>query len=136
MKRIATFGVFDILHIGHVRFLEVCKKLYEDSELIVGITRDSVVYEEKGKKPIFTEEERRYLVQSLKSVDRAILLDEGSDKIHAVEKIKPDIICLGYDQSFDEDELKRKLEEKGLKVEVIRLKKYGEISSTKIREKI
>ena len=136
MKKIATFGVFDLIHPGHVKFLEECKRLDEDSELIVVIARDSTVIEEKGKKPIMPEDHRKYTVQSLKPVDKAILGNEGSDKLKIVETIKPDIIVLGYDQTWDEEELKKELEERGLKIQILRLKKYDDTSSTSIKNRL
>ena len=136
MERIATFGVFDILHPGHIKFLKKCKKLAKNSELIVVIARDTSVIEDKGRKPTIPEEHRRYIVESLKHVDRAILGKEGSDKLKIVEEIKPDIIVLGYDQTWDEKDLERKLQERGLKIRVMRLKKYGETNSTSIKKKM
>lgn len=136
MKKIATFGVFDIIHEGHVKFLESCKRLVKDSELIVVVARDSTVLREKGEKPIIPEEQRRFIVESLKPVDGAILGNEGNDKLKIVEQIKPDLIVLGYDQPWDEKELERKLRKKGLNVRVVRLKKYSEMSSSKIRNRI
>ena len=136
MKKIATFGVFDIIHVNHVKFLEKCKNLSKLSKLIVVVSRDSTVLREKGKKPIISEEDRRYIVQSLKPVDKAILGNEGTDKLKIVEKIKPDIIVLGYDQPWDEKDLEKKLKKRGLKIQVIRLKKYGNINSTNIKKKM
>jgi len=136
MTKIATFGVFDILHPGHVKFLEKCKNLVKNSKLIVVIARDVTVIKEKGKKPIISEENRKHIIQSLKPVDKAVLGNEGSDKLKIVEKIKPDIIVLGYDQTLDEKGLKKELEKRGLKIQIIRLKKYDDISSTSIKNKI
>jgi len=136
MKKIATFGVFDILHTGHVKFLKKCKSLDKNSKLIVVVARDSTVIKEKGKKPIMSEEHRKYVVQSLKPIDEAILGNEGSDKLKIVEEIKPDIIVLGYDQAWDEEELKEELEKRGLKIQILRLKKYNSISSTSIKNKL
>lgn len=136
MKKIATFGVFDLIHTGHVKFLEKCKDLAKNSKLTVVIARDSTVIKERGRKPVMSESQRKYIVQSLKSVDRAILGNEGSDKLKIVEKIKPDIIVLGYDQPWDEENLKKDLEKKGLKIQVLRLKKYGNVSSTSIKNRI
>jgi len=136
MKRIVTFGVFDILHIGHVKFLESCKKTDKNSELIVVISKDSTVLKEKGKKPVMSEEERREIVESLKPVDKAVLGYEGSDKLRIVEELKPDIIVLGYDQNYDEKNLKEKLEKRGLKTEIIRLKKYENINSTNVKNRL
>ena len=136
MKKIATFGVFDMIHPGHVKFLEKCKSLNKDSELTVVIARDSTVIKEKRKKPIMSEEHRKYVIQALKPVDKAILGNEGSDKLKIVEKIRPDIVVLGHDQAWDEGELKKELEKRGLKIQVLRLEKYGDISSTSIKNKI
>ena len=136
MKKIATFGVFDLIHTGHVKFLEECKKIAKDSKLTVVIARDSTVIKEKGKKPVMSEEQRKYVVQSLKPVDRAILGNEGFDKLKIVEKIKPDIIVLGYDQPWEEKKIKKELEKRGLKIQVLRLKKYDDVSSTSIKNKI
>jgi FAD synthetase len=136
MKKIATFGVFDIVHSGHVKFLEKCKSLEKNSELIVVISRDSTVLREKGKKPLMSEEERKYIIQSLKPVDKAILGYEGTDKMRIVEDIKPDMIVLGYNQPFDEKQLEKQLDNRKLKVKIIRLKKYGNINSTNIKKKM
>lgn len=136
MKKIATFGVFDVLHPGHVKFLNKCKSLFKESELIVVIARDSTVFREKKRKPVFSEEERRFIVQSLKPVDEAILGNEGLDKLKIVERIKPDVIVLGYDQEWNEKDLKEELKRRGLNVKVIRLKKYSNSKSSKIRKKI
>lgn len=136
MKKIVAFGVFDILHIGHVKFLEACKKIDKYSELTVVISRDSTVLKEKGKKPIISEEERRQIIESLKSVNKAVLGYEGSDKFRIVRELKPDIIVLGYDQKWDETDLKKQLEEIGLKTEVIRLKKYENINSTSVKNRL
>jgi len=68
---------------------------------------------------------RLELVQALKPVDRAILGREG-DMFEIVKEVSPDIIVLGYDQSFDVDKLQADLVKRGLKAKVVRLSKYGE----------
>ena len=136
MKKIATFGVFDIVHSGHIRFLEGCKGLIKNSELVVVITRDLTVLREKGKKPLMSEEDRRYIIQSLKPVDKAILGYEGTDKLRIVEDIKPDIVILGYDQTINQKQLEKELIKRGLKIQVMRLKKYGNINSTSVKKKM
>ena len=134
--KIATFGVFDIIHTGHVKFLERCKKLSKDVELTVVLARDSTVLKDKGRKPLISEKQRKYILESLKPVDKAILGNERLDKLKIVEEIKPNIIVLGYDQNWDEKELEQELKKRGLKIKVLRLKKYGNINSTSIRNKI
>jgi len=134
--KIATFGVFDLIHEGHVKFLKKCKNLSKGAKLTVVVARDSTVLKEKGKEPLIPEEQRRYIVESLKPVDKAILGNEGSDKMKIVDRIKPDIIVLGYDQYWDEKKLEQELRKKGLKVNVIRLKKYGNINSSSIKNRM
>ena len=122
MVRVMATGVFDILHPGHVLFLKEAKKLGD--ELVVVIARDSTVKKFKHK-PIMSEEERRFMVDSLKPVDRAVLGYED-DMYRIVEEIKPDIIVLGYDQRFNENEIKKECEKRNLRVKVVRLPKFGD----------
>ena len=133
-------GVFDLLHLGHVRFLEDAKKTGgANSKLVVIIAKDSTTEKLKGKKPIMSEEQRCALVESLKVVDEAILGYEGLDIGEVIEKIKPDIIALGYDQIEMENEVKEYISKHKLPVSVVRVGKFGENildSSTKIKQKI
>lgn len=115
-KVVLASGVFDLLHLGHVRFLEEAKKAGgENSELIVIVARDSTVEKRKGKRPIIPESQRRALVEALKVVDEAILGYEEFDIGAVIEKIKPDVIALGYDQDSMEETVRRYVEERGLK---------------------
>ncbi|MGB9713856.1 MAG: adenylyltransferase/cytidyltransferase family protein [Candidatus Bathyarchaeales archaeon] len=139
-KIVLASGVFDLLHLGHVRFLEEAKKAGgKDAELIVIVARDSTVERRKGKKPIMPENQRRALVESLKVVDEAILGYEGFDIGGVIEKIKPDVIAVGYDQDGMEKTVKKYLGEHGLKIKVIKIGKFSEDeldSSSKIKQKI
>ena len=92
-----TGGVFDIVHIGHIRTLEEAKK-YVDL-LAVVVARDSTVKALKNREPLNTEGIRLEIVSNLKPVDVAILGDE-KDFMIPVRKIRPDIIFLGYDQEL------------------------------------
>src|ERR1035441_4699226 len=92
-KIVLASGVFDLLHLGHVRFLEEAKRAGgEKAKLIVVIARDSTVEKTKGRKPIMSEDQRRALVESLKVVDEAVLGYEDLDIGEVIGKIKPDII--------------------------------------------
>jgi len=125
-------GVFDLLHIGHLYYLEEAKK-YGD-ELIVVVACDETVRKKKHE-PIMPAEERRKLVESLKPVDKAVIGYED-DFLRIVEEIKPDIIALGYDQHFEG--LEEMLKKRGIKVKIVRCGKYnGDLNKTrKIIEKI
>jgi FAD synthetase len=133
-------GVFDLLHIGHVRYLEESKKTGgEKAKLIVIVATDDTVEKRKGKKPILPEDQRLELVKSLKVVDEAILGYEGFDINKVIDKIKPDIITVGHDQERVERETKKAITERGLNIRVVRIGRFGKEelnSSLKIKRKI
>ena len=133
-------GVFDLLHLGHVKFLEEAKKAGgPNAELVVIVARDSTVERRKGNRPIMPENQRRALVESLKVVDEAILGFEDFDTAKVIERIKPDVIAFGYDQDELAKNVKKYLEAYGLKVKVVRIGKFEEDefdSSSKIKQKI
>jgi len=139
-KIVLASGVFDLLHLGHVKFLEEAKKAGgKDAELIVIIARDSTVEKNKGRKPIMPENQRRALVESLKVVDEAVLGFEEFDIGDVIERIKPDVIALGYDQAGMEKRVQEYVDKHKLNVAVIRIGKFEEDaldSSSKIRQKI
>jgi FAD synthetase len=122
MTRVMATGVFDILHSGHLRYLQEAKLLGD--ELIVVVATDATVRKEKHE-PITPEKMRLELVQALKPVDHAFLGKEG-DMFEIVREVSPDIIALGYDQSFDREKLEAELAKRGLRARVVRLSKYGE----------
>ena len=115
-------GVFDILHPGHVLFLRKAKNFGD--ELVVVVARDSTA-ERMKHRPIMQEDDRRFMVESLKPVNRAVLGYED-DIYRIVEELKPDIIVLGYDQKFQESEIKNECKKRGVNLQVIRLEKYGD----------
>ncbi|MGF3523064.1 MAG: adenylyltransferase/cytidyltransferase family protein [Candidatus Bathyarchaeia archaeon] len=139
-KVVLASGVFDLLHLGHVRFLEEAKKAGgENAELVVIIARDSTVEKMKNVKPVMSENQRRALVEALKVVDEAVLGFEQFDIGEVIEKIKPDVIALGYDQRSMEEQVKNYIEKHNLKIKVVRVSKFEEDeldSSSKIRKKI
>lgn len=120
MVRVMATGVFDILHLGHLHYLEESKKLGD--ELLVVIATDETVRKFKHE-PITNEKVRLELVNSLKPVDKAVLGYE-KDMYKVVEQLKPDIITLGYDQVHDEKNIKAELEKRNLNIKVVRLPKY------------
>ena len=73
-KVVLASGTFDLIHYGHVRYLEEAKKIGgKNTELIVIVARDNTVKRRKGKKPVMPEHQRRSLVEALRVVDKAIL---------------------------------------------------------------
>ena len=117
-----VFGTFDILHPGHIDFLRQAKKLGDF--LIVSLAREKFIRKIKGHRPLHSEKERKYMLECLKVVDKAVL-GARSDYIKHIVSEKPDIIALGYDQSEFTLNLKQKLAAAGLRrVKVMRLKSY------------
>ena len=139
-KIVLASGTFDLLHLGHVRFLEEAKKAGgKDAELIVIVARDSTVKARKGKKPVMPEDQRRALVESLKVVDEAILGLEDFSIDNVIEKIKPDVIAVGHDQDGIEKEVLKAIEKEKFAIEVAKIGRFGKReldSSSKIMRKI
>ncbi len=139
-KIVLASGVFDLLHLGHVKFLEEAKKIGgEKAELVVIIARDSTVKKTKGRKPIMAEHQRRALVESLKVVDAAVLGFEEFDIEDVIERVKPDVIAFGYDQVDMEKYVQEYVNKNKLSIKVVRIRKFEEDaldSSSKIRQRI
>ena len=139
-KIVLASGTFDLLHLGHVKFLEEAKKAGgKHSELIVIVARDSTVEKRKRLKPVMPEDQRRALVEALKTVDEAILGYEDFYISKAIEKIKPDIIAVGYDQSGIERAVEKAIREQGLMIQIVRIGQFGNdelSSSSRIKRKI
>ncbi|MDI6904306.1 MAG: FAD synthase [Candidatus Bathyarchaeia archaeon] len=139
-KIVLASGTFDLLHLEHVKYLEEAKKTGgRNAELIVIVARDSTVEKRRGTKPIIPENQRRALVDSLKVVDEAILGYEEFDIEKVIEKIKPDVIALGYDRGDIEQTVRNYVKEKRLKIKIVKIGKFGEDelnSSSKIKQRI
>ena len=119
MTTVVATGTFDLLHPGHVLYLESSKNLGD--ELVVIVARDVNVRHKP--KPVLPEEQRRRMVQSLKAVDRAILGVE-SDIFLTIEQLKPDVITLGFDQHFDISHLEAELSRRGLHPRIVRIEAH------------
>ena len=116
MTRVVATGTFDLLHPGHVLYLERSRALGD--ELVVIVARDVNVRHKP--KPILPETQRQRMVQSLKAVDKAVLGEE-QDIFKTIEQLKPDIITLGYDQHFDPGRLEAELSRRDLHPRIVRI---------------
>ncbi len=122
MKKVMCFGTFDTFHRGHEFFLKEAKKLGDF--LVVAVARDSTVSSVKKRKPLNDENVRVANLQKLGIADR-VVLGYADDKLRIIEEEKPDILCLGYDQTSFTEDLGGKLSQRGLKnVEIVRLSSY------------
>lgn len=129
MKRVMAQGTFDVLHPGHIHYLESSAELGD--ELIVVVARDSRVSDRKDL--VFSEEERREILESLEAVDQAFLGSEG-DIYSTVEEVDPDMITLGYDQEHSEEEVRELAEDAtGHEVEVKRISGKSDYASSDIK---
>jgi FAD synthetase len=139
-KVVLASGTFDLLHFGHVKYLEEAKKAGgKNAELIVIVARDSTVEKRKGKKTVMPEDQRRSLVESLKVVDEAILGFEDFSIDKVIERINPDVVAVGHDQEGIEREVRKAIAEKKLNVQVAKIGRFGKKelnSSSKIMRKI
>ncbi|MAG78393.1 FAD synthase [archaeon] len=131
--KILVFGTYDIFHKGHEYFLNESAKL---GSLNVVVARDLTTYEVKGMFPRHDQLKRVKVLQELPYVDNVFLGNEG-DKYKIIEEIKPDVICLGYDQESFTKGLKEELEKRGLNVKINRIGslKPEVYKSSVIREK-
>ncbi|MFH1544953.1 MAG: adenylyltransferase/cytidyltransferase family protein [archaeon] len=134
-KRVLVFGTFDLLHRGHLFYLEQARK--KGKELIVIVARNNTVKKVKGNLPVMDEKDRLHLIKSLKVVDKAILGCKGN-MYKIIKELKPDTICLGYDQKPGVEKLKKELLKLGLKPKIYKIKcfKPHKLKSRKIKEKI
>ena len=125
-KKVLASGAFELIHPGHLRFLEEAKKLGgEGSKLIVVVARDETIRRRKGRDPILGEEARRYIVSMLKPVDEAILGFTPLSFEKIIEIVKPDLVVFGYDQSDLMESFLKFVKGRGLKIEVARVGKYS-----------
>jgi len=139
-KIVLATGAFDLLHSGHVRFLQASKRIGgPGARLIVVVARDKTVLNRKGRMPILPEDQRRELVGSLRVVDKAILGHSRLDLLGVLREVRPDIISVGYDQKQIKASVEKLLREQGLPVRVVQIPKFGPNglnSSTGIKQRV
>lgn len=138
--KVLTAGTFEILHPGHIYYLKEAWKL---GRVITVVARDSTVRKIKGREVIIDERQRLEVVKSIYYVHKARLGYED-DFLRVIEEERPNIILLGPDQPFDENELIANLKRRGIEnIQIKRLDRRieGELYSTsniirKIIEKV
>lgn len=121
MVKVLVFGTFDGLHEGHINFLNQARK--HGNHLIAVIARDKTVKRVKKSLPVFKERQRLKIVQNSNLADKVILGSLGNP-FAVIKKIKPNVICLGYDQKFFIKDLPQEIKRIGLKIKIVRLKPF------------
>jgi FAD synthetase len=140
MKTVLAAGVFDLLHYGHIRYLEEAKKTGgEDARLVVIVARDETVRRLKGQDPIIPEDQRRAVIEALKVVDEALLGHEDMDLIQVIEQVKPDVVVMGHDQQSIKSQVEKVNQVLNADIEIVQITQFGEDdlnSSSKIKRRI
>jgi len=135
-KRVLAFGTFDLLHAGHLHYLQQAKRL--GKELVVVVARDATVKKVKGCIPVHSEKHRLELIAALEPVGKAVLGCAHSKMFDCVAALKPVVIAMGYDQAPDSKTLKEELAKLGCFPKIVRLKSFNARSNktSRIKERI
>jgi cytidyltransferase-like protein len=132
-RRIRTVmigGAFEIIHPGHLHTISQARRLGD--ALVVVVATNESVKRNKRREPVTDESARVELVSSLKEVDLAILGGHGSI-YETLERVRPDIVAIGYDQRHSAEEITREGKRRGLNVRVVRLRTpIPELKTTRI----
>lgn len=120
-KKVMAFGTFDVYHKGHESYLDQAKKLGE--YLIVVVARDRAVAIIKKQEARNKEQERLEKIK-LSGLADEVVLGNSKDKYRIIQKYRPSVIALGYDQKVDLAELKDKLKKFNLNAKIVRLKSF------------
>ena len=126
MKKVITYGTFDLLHYGHINLLRRAKELGDF--LIVALSTDEFNWNEKQKKSYFSYEQRRLLLEAIRYVDEIIPEENWEQKRTDIKKYGIDILVMGDDWTGAFDFVKKE------GAEVVYLPRTPEISTTQIKE--
>lgn len=125
MKKVITYGTFDLLHYGHINLLKRAKSLGD--YLIVGLSTDEFNNKEKNKECYFDYENRKSLLDAVKYVDLVIPEKTWEQKVFDMQKYNVDVFVIGDDWKGKFDYLE------DIGIEVVYLPRTKEISTTKIK---
>ena len=124
MKRIITFGTYDLFHIGHLRLLERARALGD--HLIVGVSSDALNFSKKQKYPVIPELDRMEIVKALRVVDEVFREDSLELKAQYIQEFRADVLVMG-------DDWQGKFDEMSKYCRVVYLPRTPEISTTEIK---
>ncbi len=128
MKRVITYGTFDLLHYGHINLLKRAKE--QGDYLVVGLSTDEFNEHKKNKVCYFDYEKRKQLLEAIRYVDLVIPEESWDQKRSDVHEFKIDTFVIGNDWEGASDFLK----EEGC--EVVYLDRTPDISTTKIKSEL
>lgn len=127
MKKVITYGTFDLLHYGHINLLRRAKE--QGDYLIVALSTDEFNWNEKQKKCYFTYEQRKKLLEAIRYVDLVIPEENWAQKVADVQEFRVDTFVMGDDWAGKFDFLKDYCE-------VVYLPRTPEISTTQIKQEL
>ena len=127
MKRVITYGTFDLLHYGHINLLRRAKA--QGDYLVVALSTDEFNWEQKQKKSYFSYEERKAMLEAIRYVDLVVPEENWEQKITDVQKYEIDTFVMGDDWTGKFDFLKDYCE-------VVYLPRTPEISTTQIKREL
>jgi choline-phosphate cytidylyltransferase len=127
MKRIITFGTFDVFHIGHLSILERAAALGD--RLIVGVSTDLLNAAKKGRSPVYTQDERIAIVKALRCVNEAFFEESLEEKEAYIRNAAADVLVMGDDWNGRFDHLRTCCE-------VVYLPRTPSVSTTAVIERI
>ena len=125
-----TQGVYDMFHVGHLNLINNAKRYCD--YLIVAVNSDELVRSYKNKTPIINQEERRYIVENIKAVDKAVIA-ESLDKRIQLEKYNFDVVFIGDDWKGNSRWEKTCVELAEMEIDVIFLPHTDGVCSTDLR---
>ena len=127
MKKVITYGTFDLLHYGHINLLRRAKE--KGDYLIVALSTDEFNWNEKQKKCYFTFDQRKKLLEAIRYVDLVIPEENWAQKVSDVQEFRVDTFVMGDDWEGKFDFLKNYCE-------VVYLPRTPEISTTQIKQEL
>ena len=125
MRRIITFGTYDVFHVGHVKLLKRAR--LQGDYLIVGVSSDELNFSKKGRNPVYSLDNRMEIIGSLKFVDEVFVEHSLEAKRQYILETKADVLVMGDDWVGRFDEFKDICE-------VVYLPRTPSVSTTEISE--
>ncbi len=124
-KRVITFGTFDVFHIGHINILERARK--QGDYLVVGVSSDRLNFEKKQRYPVYPQDQRVRILESLRFVDEVFIEDSLALKAHYIQQYQAEVLVMGDDWAGKFNEMQQYCE-------VIYLPRTPSISTSEIIE--
>ncbi len=125
MKKIITFGTFDVFHVGHINILQRAREM--GSHLTVGVSSDALNFSKKNRYPVYNEADRVKIISSMRFVDEVFIEESLELKLEYILKYEADVLVMGDDWQGRFDWVKSACE-------VVYLPRTPSISTTEIIE--